>query len=55
MECRRQRSKVLLKCCALHTFDVIDGQRQNMHEKRIRVIEGKNAHDQIAFCAFHSF
>ena len=31
MECGRQGSNVLLKCCALHTFDVIDGQRQNMH------------------------
>ena len=32
---------------------------QNMLDQirviRFRVIEGPNAHDQIAFCAFHSF
>ena len=22
---------------------------------RVREVEGRNAHDQIAFCAFHSF
>ena len=55
MEYGWQRSKVqtlLLKRCALRTFHVTEGQNKRV---QLRVIEGPNARDQIAFCAFHSF
>ena len=38
------------KCCALCKFHVTVGQNCT---RVIRVIEGPNVHDQIAFCAFH--
>lgn len=43
---------LLLKCCTLPKFHVIDGQ--NTHDL-LQVTEVANAHDQIAFDAFHSF
>jgi len=53
-----RRSKCfLLQHCALRKFHVTDSE--NMCDQifviRFRVIEGPNVHDQIAFCAFHSF
>ena len=43
---------LLLHCCALRKFHVTDSQT---HVIKLRVIEGPKVHDQIAFCAFHSF
>ena len=38
-------------------FHVTDGQntRDQIRMTRFRVIKGPKAHDQIAFCVFHSF
>lgn len=43
---------LLLKCCTLPKFHVIDGQ--NPHDL-LQVVEVANAHDQIAFDTFYSF
>ena len=54
-ECGRQRSKVkmlLLQCSALRKFYVTGEKRGTI---RFQVMEGPNAHYQIAFCAFHAF
>ena len=43
---------LLLQNCSLPRFHVTDGQ--NTRDQITRV-EGRKAHDQIAFCALHSF
>ena len=43
---------LLLHCCAFYKFYM---QIFNTRLIRLRVIEGPNIHDQIVFCAFHSF
>ena len=43
---------LLLQRCALRKFLVTDGRNTRI---RLRVIEGPNARDQTALCAFHSF
>ena len=43
---------VLLQRCALREFHVTDSKTS---VTRLRVIEGSNALDQIAFCTFHTF
>ena len=53
-----QRAKhFLLQSWALPKFHMTD--IQNVHDQicviRFQVIEGPNAYNQIAFCAFHSF
>ena len=45
--------KLLLKRCSLPKFHATDGQ--NMSMIRLRVIEGPNTSDQVAFYAFHTF
>ena len=45
---------LLLHCIVFRKFHVTDSQ--NMHDQTTRqVIEDPNMHDQIVFCAFHSF
>ena len=55
-ECGRLRSKVkthLLQRCALIKFHVRGAQ--NTRDQITSDIEGLNARDHIALCAFHSF
>jgi len=54
-ECGRQRSKVkgvLLQHCVLPKFHVTKVKTRVI---RLRIIEGSNARDQIALCAFQTF
>ena len=43
-------ANALLYRCALRKFHVTDGKTRVI---RLRLVEGRDASDQIAFCAFH--
>ena len=50
---QRLKVKMLLLCCALHKFHVIDVKKKCTI--RLQVIKGPNTPDQIDLCVNHSF